>query len=170
MRLSLGSDPAGVAPSLVDALVLLQSSRLSHAIAKANHMLVAGLQIVHVFGLILLLGPLILIGLRVLGLVLREQPLEDIVGQSRALSLIGLALSVTSGIFMFISAPLHYYANWAFDTKMAILLVALTTYALIFAWRPAQVRAHVTLARLHIAVSLLLWVFVCMAGRAIGFV
>ncbi len=167
---SLIAGTATGSSALVDALVLLQGSHLSHAVAKANHMLVAGLQIVHVFGLIFLLGPLILIGLRVLGLALREQPLEDIVGQSRNLSLIGLALSLTSGAFMFISAPLHYYENWAFDAKMATLMAAVLIYALSFAWKPAQVRAHLVLARLHIVASLTLWILVCMAGRAIGFV
>jgi hypothetical protein len=154
----------------MDFLLWLQASQLSHVIAKANHMLVASLQIVHVFGLILLLGPLLLINLRVLGLVLREQPLEDIVGQSLRLASLGLALSVTSGAFMFVSAPLHYYANWAFDAKMGLLVAALVVYALIFAWRPAQVRAHIVLARIHILMSLTLWIMVCMAGRAIGFV
>jgi hypothetical protein len=156
--------------SLVDLLARLQASPLSHGIAQANHMLIASLQIVHVFGLILLLGPLLLIGLRVWGLVLREQPFEDIVRQSLRLASIGLTLSMTSGVFMFLSAPLHYYANWAFDTKMLLMLSALVTYLLIFAWRPNQLRAHGVLARLHVLASVILWVFVCMAGRAIGFV
>jgi hypothetical protein len=156
--------------SLLDLLAWLQASRLSHSIAQANHMLIASLQIVHVFGLILLLAPLLLIGLRVWGLVLREQPFEDIVRQSLRLASIGLTLSITSGVFMFLSAPLHYYANWAFDTKMVLLLSALITYLLIFAWRPNQLRAHGVLAGLHVLASVILWVFVCMAGRAIGFV
>jgi len=156
--------------SLTNFLVWLQGSALSHSIAQANHLLVAGLQIVHVIGLILLLGPLLLIGLRVWGLVLREQPFEEIVGQSLALASIGLTLSVSSGLLMFVSAPLHYYANWAFDTKMALLLAALIAYVLIFAWRAPQLRAQTALTRVHILVSVTLWIFVCMAGRAIGFV
>ena len=158
------------AASITGTLQWLQSGWLSHAIAKANHMLVASLQIVHVFGLILLLGPLLFIGLRLLGWAMRDQPLEDIIGQSRVLSLIGLILSLTSGVFMFLSAPLHYYANWAFDAKMAFLLVALLTYALLYVWKPVQIRAHTTLARVHIVACILLWIMVCMAGRAIGFV
>jgi hypothetical protein len=154
----------------VALLQWLQSTWLSHAIAKANHMLVASLQILHVFGLILLLAPLLLIGLRVLGWVMRDQPLEGIIGQSRRLSLVGLALSLTSGVLMFLSAPLHYAANWAFDTKMTILLVALLTYALLYAWSPPQIRTHAVLARVHIVSAITLWVVVCMAGRAIGFV
>jgi hypothetical protein len=156
--------------SLTNFLVWLQGSALSHSIAQANHLLVASLQILHVFCLILLLGPLLLIGLRVWGLVLREQPFEDIVGQSLTLASIGLTLSVCSGLLMFVSAPLHYYANWAFDTKMVLLLAAITAYVLIFAWRPPQLRAHTALARAHILVSVTLWISVCMAGRAIGFV
>lgn len=151
-------------------LLWLQGSRLSHFIAKANHLLIAALQILHVFGLILLLGPLILICLRVLGLVLREQAVEHIVGPCRRLSLMGLSLSLASGVLMFVSAPLHYYANWAFDAKMLLLLAALLLYGLIFVWSPAQLRAHRTLARLHVVCSLVAWIGVCMAGRAIGFV
>jgi hypothetical protein len=155
---------------LLNILTWLQASYVSHFIAKANHMLIACLQIVHVFGLILLLGPLLLIGLRVWGLVLRQQPYEDIVGQSLVLASLGLALSIFSGVSMFLSAPLHYYANWAFDTKMMLLLSALIVYGLIFAWRPNQLRAHVVIARIHVLASFGLWIFVCMAGRAIGFV
>jgi len=151
-------------------LAWLQTTRLSHFIAEANHLLVAALQIVHVLGLILLLAPLLLIALRVLGLVLAGQPLDAIIGPSRRLSLIGLTLSLTSGAMMFLSAPLHYYLNWAFDAKMMLLLAAATVYGLIFAWSPAAIRARGRLARLHVVVSLGLWIAVCMAGRAIGFV
>jgi len=154
----------------VNLIEWLQSSWLSHAIAKANHMLVASLQIVHVFGLILLLAPLLLIGLRVLGWAMRDQPLEDIVGQSRRLSLVGLLLSLTSGALMFFSAPLHYVANWAFDTKMTLLMAALVMYALLYAWKAEQIRTHAMLARVHIVSAITLWIMVSMAGRAIGFV
>lgn len=170
MDVSLPGGAAAAAVSLIDILEWLQTSGLSHFIAQANHLLVAGLQVIHVFGLIFLLGPLILICLRVLGLVLRDQPFESIIGQSRTLSLMGLGLSLTSGVFMFLSAPLHYYGNRAFDAKMVILLAALISYALIFLWTPMRLRAHAGLARAHVLLSLVLWILVCMAGRAIGFV
>jgi len=171
VSLSGGASPTVfLAISIGDILEWLQASRLSHFIAKANHLLVAALQVIHVFGLIFLLGPLILICLQVLGLVLRDQSFENTLGQSRSLSLIGLGLSLTSGVFMFLSAPLHYYGNRAFDAKMVILLAALFSYALIFRWAPAPLRAHSGLARVHVLLSLALWILVCMAGRAIGFV
>jgi hypothetical protein len=133
-------------------------------------MLVAGLQIVHVFGFIFLLAPLILIALRVLGLVLRDQPLESLVNQSKKLSLAGLVLSLASGVLMFLSAPMHYYANWAFDTKMLLLVAALAIYGLLFLWVAPRGSAHPSMAKLNVSLSLILWIAVCMAGRAIGFV
>jgi uncharacterized protein DUF6644 len=156
--------------SIVDALYFIQTSRFAHAIAESNHLLVAGLQMVHVFGFIFLLAPLILICLRVVGLVLRDQPLENVVRQSRRLSWLGLAMTLTSGALMFLSAPLHYYNNWAFDTKMLLLLTALLFYALLFFWVAARESVHPTLAKISVALSLLSWIAVCMAGRAIGFV
>lgn len=156
--------------SIVDVLLSIQTSRFSHAIAEANHLLIASLQIVHVFGFIFLLAPLLLIGLRVLGLVLRDQPLHDVVGQSKKLSWLGLAMALTSGVLMFLSAPLHYYSNWAFDAKMALLMAALLIYAGFFIGAASQESAHPRLAKILVCLSLLSWVAVCMAGRAIGFV
>jgi hypothetical protein len=156
--------------SLVDALVWIQTSRLAHAIAESNHMLVASLQIVHVFGFIFLLAPLILISLRVFGWVLRDQCLDDVLGQAKKLSWLGLAMAVTSGLLMFLSAPLHYYSNWAFDAKIRLMLVALFIYVIFFIGIARRPSSHPRLARLTICLSILAWVAVCMAGRAIGFV
>jgi len=46
--------------SPVNLLIWLQTSWFAHAIAESNHMLVACLQVVHVFGFIFLLAPLFL--------------------------------------------------------------------------------------------------------------
>jgi hypothetical protein len=156
--------------TVVDLLISVQRSPFAHAIAKANHLLLASLQIVHVVGFILLLAPLLLIGLRILGLVLRDQPLEDIVRPAKKLSWLGLAMAMTSGLLMFLSGPLHYYYNWAFDTKIVLMLAALLLYGGFFAWVAARESHHPTLAKVTVSLTLLAWIAVCMAGRAIGFV
>ncbi len=156
--------------TFVDLLISVQRSPLAHAIAKANPLFVASLQIVHVLGFILLLAPLLLIGLRILGLVLRDQPLDDIVGPAKKLSWLGLAMSMASGLLMFLSGPLHYYYNWAFDTKMVLMSVALVLYGGFFAWVASRESQHPILAKVTVSLSLLAWIAVCMAGRAIGFV
>lgn len=156
--------------SFAHVLFVVQRSRFAHGLAESNHMLVACLQIVHVFGFIFLLAPLILIGLRVLGLVLQDQPLEEILRQPRALSLTGLGMTLSTGLLMFLTAPLHYYNNWAFDTKMLLLLAALLAYAVFFLGVVPRQSTHPSLAKFTVASSVLLWVGVCMAARAIGFV
>jgi hypothetical protein len=156
--------------SLAHVLYTVQKSHFAHALAESNHMLVAMLQIIHVFGFIFLLSPLILIVLRVFGLVLRDQPLQETLRQPRALSLAGLAVTLASGLLMFLTAPLHYYNNWAFDTKMLLLLASLTIYAVLFLGMVPRQSAHPNLVKVTVVVSVVLWLGVCMAARAIGFV
>jgi hypothetical protein len=156
--------------SLSHVLFAVQKSHFAHSLAESNHLLVAGLQIIHVFGFIFLLAPLLLIALRVFGLVLQDQPLQETLRQPRAVSLTGLAMKLSTGLLMFLTAPLHYYNNWAFDTKMLLLLASLTIYAVLFLGVAPRQSAHPTLAKITVVVSVVLWLGVCMAARAIGFV
>jgi hypothetical protein len=52
------------------------------------------------------------------------------------------------------------------------MLVALMLYGGFFAWFAARESRHPTLAKVTVSLSLslLAWIAVCMAGRAIGFV
>lgn len=148
----------------------LQATPLAHGIAKSNHLLIASLQILHVFGFIFLLAPLILLALRILGLILKDQAPAILVGPCRTVSSIGLAMSLGSGVFMFLSAPLHYYGNWAFDAKMGLLVAALALSAALFGWLAYRTPRASLPVKLGISLSIMLWIAVCMAGRAIGFV
>ena len=156
--------------SFVQLLTWVQKSQFAHAIAQSNHLLIAFFQVVHVFGFIFLLAPLILVGLRVYRLVLTDQPLEDVLQHGRRVSLIGLSMTLASGFLMFLSAPLHYYFNWAFDAKMGFLVLAIGLYVAQLLWIAILNARHPVLARLGVSASLLSWIAVCMAGRAIGFV
>ncbi len=53
--------------STAQVLTAIQNSAVAHAVSKTNHMVGAGLQIVHVLGFILLLSSIVLISLRLLG-------------------------------------------------------------------------------------------------------
>ena len=156
--------------TLAHVLYAVQKSHFAHGLAETNHMLVAVLQIIHVFGFIFLLAPLLLISLRLFGLVLRDQPVQEVVRQPRAVSITGLVMTLSTGLLMFLTAPLHYYNNWAFDLKMVLLLAALTVYGVLFIGAAPRQSAHPALARITVAASVVLWLGVCMAARAIGFV
>jgi hypothetical protein len=148
----------------------IQGSALSHAISKANHLLMAGFQVIHVMGFVLLLAALVLIRLRLLGLILAQQTIPAVARQALRLLWSGLALAVGSGLLMFIGSPRHYFYNPAFDTKMVLLVIAVLVQAVLFRKVAHSDQPSPWLARASVALSLSLWFAVSMAGRAIGFV
>jgi hypothetical protein len=153
-----------------DALSFIQSTPLSHAISKSNHLLIAGFQVFHVIGFVLLLAALVLISLRLLGLILQQQPVPEVARQALRLLWSGLALAVISGTLMFIGSPRHYFYNPAFDVKMLLLVAAVIIQTVLFRKVANSSAPRPWLARASVAVSLAMWFAVSMAGRAIGFI
>lgn len=154
---------------MTTALDYIQSSALSHAISKSNHLLIAALQVLHVLGFVLLLASLVLMSLRLLQLLFIQQTVSHVGRQALRLLWSGLALAVGSGALMFIGSPKHYFYNPAFDLKMVLLAAAVVFQALFFRKLIDGVTSH-TWTRISVALSLALWFAVSMAGRAIGFV
>ena len=121
-----------------------------------NSWLFPALQSVHVAGLALLVGAIVLLDLRLLGWALRQHPVAEIDAQTRAWSHRGLAIMLTTGPILFAADTTRYLHNPAFLLKMAILLVALVCQ---FALRRGRLAA---------VLSLVLWTCVVLAGRAIA--
>ncbi len=147
----------------------LQASRLSHAIAKSNHLLIASLQIVHVLGITLLLASLCLITMRLWGLLLAERSAAHVVGEARGLLWLGVLLAFASGAFMFLGSPRHYAYNPAFEAKMALIALAVLGELLVLRAAATETPPR-TAVKLAAGLSLLLWLAVGVSGRAIGFV
>jgi hypothetical protein len=156
--------------STADLLTAIQKTPLSRALAGADHLVMAGLQVVHVVGFILLLASLVLISLRVLGWALKDTPVAEVARDTTRLLWLGLALAALTGLLMFIGAPKHYFYNPAFTTKMALLAVAVIIQAVVFSRVAASESPSPTLARVGVALALVFWFSVSLAGRAIGFV
>jgi hypothetical protein len=114
--------------------------------------------------------------IRLLGWGLRSQPVSDIVNQLRVPKRIGFVLVATCGILLFGSKAEEYYHNIFFQIKLT-LFALIAVHALVF--RPSvynnaeqldQARQIPGRAKLAAALSLLLWVSVACAGRAIGYI
>lgn len=153
-----------------EALTWLQDSWLAHAISKTDHMVGAGLQIIHVMGLVALLASLVLIGLHLLGLAFKQQPTADIAREAVKLACLGLILTALSGTLMFIATPKLYFYNPAFRLKMLLFFVAVVLQLSLFRETAAQTSASPALARASVSISLAMWFSVAMAGRMIGFI
>jgi hypothetical protein len=122
----------------------------------------------HILGIGILLGGILPLDLRLLGL-LRRYPLEVIVPFLTRSAATGLALAIVTGLWLFSVKPAEYLANEAFLWKVMLLAFALANVALQH-W--GMRRRGIQLApatRISAGVSLCLWLSVLVAGRWIGF-
>jgi hypothetical protein len=146
----------------------LQSSAVGQLISGSNHLVGAAVQIVHIAGIVLLLTSVLLVALRLLGLGLREQSVAEVEELARPFLWWGLAATVISGSLFFISTAVIYAPKWAFQLKLVLLVLAvLLQFGLIR--RLVNHPASKAMTRGGAVASLVLWVSVGLAGRAIGF-
>ncbi|MDE3109493.1 MAG: hypothetical protein KGL02_06090 [Acidobacteriota bacterium] len=129
----------------------------------------------HVLTLTLFLGFAVLLDLRLLGVVMRKRPVSEVLDQFNPYLMWGFAVMIVSGVLLFSGDPLSFYSTIFFKIKM-ILLVFAGLNVLIF---NATIRKKVAewdlaaktprAAKIAAVVSLLLWVAIVAAGRAIAY-
>jgi len=124
------------------------------------------LEIVHIAGIALLLGNLVLLELRVFGLG-AALPVEALARLSLGLAATGFGLAAASGLLMFSSQPGELLANRAFTLKMLLLLVAGCNAAAFHA-RGSLQRLDRT-ARVLMLTSTAVWLGILSCGRWIAY-
>jgi hypothetical protein len=124
------------------------------------------IEVVHLLGLTLLLGAVLLINLRRLNMLMRHQSAADVICATR----LGLGVTLASGTLLFVTEAIKCYYNVAFWYKMGLLLAAVVLQAAI-EWRLRDsTTGAASTARAAALLSLTLWFGVGIAGRAIAFV
>jgi len=128
------------------------------------------LQSLHLTGITLLLGTVLILNLRLLNFGFRSVTLSELSGQLWKWTKVGLALTVIAGIMIFLPDPTRYAHSGPFRLKMILLCLALTFQFTIFR---RTVRSGGTGSRVrNIAIaltSLTLWFGVGWSARAIAF-
>ncbi len=127
---------------------------------------------VHIIGLSMLFGAILPLDLRMLG-VWRSVPLETMARILVPLAATGFVIAAITGTLLFAVSAVDYAQMDLFLAKMALVALALINAAVLRfgAWRDVLRAESVTArARLAGAASLLLWVSVIFAGRAIGYI
>nr|WP_250152605.1 DUF2214 domain-containing protein [Ancylobacter radicis] len=126
----------------------------------------------HILGIALLVGPILTLDARLLGLW-RAVPLAVLAPLLTRVAAGGLGLALLTGFWLFTVQPADYLGNPAFLAKLALLALALANTGLQHsrpAWRTARAGGEVTAGvRLSAGLSALLWIAVLVAGRWIGF-
>ncbi|KXF77686.1 hypothetical protein ATN84_10120 [Paramesorhizobium deserti] len=126
----------------------------------------------HVFSIGLLVGSIVTLDLRILGLF-KRYPIAVLGPPLSHMAAAGLVLAILTGILLFTVRPVAYAQNSAFLAKIALVGLGVANALLINRsrrWRLAvaggDVSAQVRLAAL---ISITLWAGAVIAGRWIGF-
>jgi hypothetical protein len=160
--------------NLAAALDWLQKSSLAIHI-RDSLLLFPLLESAHVIALAIVVGTVVIIDLRLLGLATTHRSFQRLAADTLPWTLGAFALAALTGSLMFITNATVYFHNTWFRAK--VLLLALTAInAVVFeltARRSVgnwdQARTPPPLARAVAAVSLVIWIGVIVAGRMIGF-
>ncbi len=118
----------------------------------------------HLIGLALFVGTLLLIDMGLLGVAMRRQPVAQVAAALAPWTWSGFALLMITGPFMFTAQAAKWHDNPVFWFKMLLLIVA-TVFQL-------SVRRRVTAeqpSKLIGAVSLLLWIGMALSAKAMEF-
>ena len=148
--------PASSMDAPINALAALQTHAYAYPL----------LEVVHILGIALLLGNLVLLELRVWGLA-PELPVKPLAQATLWLVVCGFLLVAASGLLMFASQPLELIANRAFLLKVCLLMLAAANAAW-FHSRGSLVKLD-RLAKVQTLLSACIWVAVVACGRWIAY-
>jgi hypothetical protein len=133
------------------------------------------IEAIHVMAVAVVFGTIFIVDLRLLGYRDMARPFSRVFGETLRWTWIGFGLAVVTGSLLFLPNARTYVANTAFALKMLGLLGAginmavfeLTTRRTVASW---DSNAQVPLAaRIVGATSILIWTWVIVCGRWIGF-
>ena len=126
----------------------------------------------HILGIALLVGAIIPVDLRILGLA-SGPPLGPTARALARFAATGLALAIVTGFLLFSVQPLEYAANPAFWTKVSLVALGTLNAVALRAsgtWHMAEVDGKFGAGlKIGAAISLLIWISAVFAGRAIAF-
>ena len=130
---------------------------------------------IHVLTLTLFLGFAVLLDLRLLGVCLRRRKVSEVLGQLNPFLFVGFAIMVISGLLLFSGDPPAFWGTFFFKIKMVFLILAglnvlifnATIGRKVAEWdlAPKTPRA----AKIAAVISIVLWVAIVAAGRAIAY-
>lgn len=125
---------------------------------------------IHICGFTLLVGSIVILDLRLLGVYLRSQAVSRLAKELSPWIWAGIAIQMTTGPYLFSGDPHEYVQIAAFRNKMLFFLLALIFHFTVIrkATAPEADSAPLGWRRPAACVSLGLWFCVLLAGLWIG--
>ena len=161
-------------PHLKELIAFFENSSLADAI-RENDVLFPTIESVHVLAICLVVGSIMAVDLRLIGLASRRRPVSAVTRGILPLTWGAFAVAVVSGLLMFISNAAKYLGNGYFVAKLC-LIAAAGLNMLVFHFISARNQSRWDTqarpprsVRLAGGISMLLWIAVVACGRWIGF-
>jgi hypothetical protein len=159
---------------IASLITSLEASRLATGI-RNSLILFPLIESAHVLGLTMVFGTITIIDLRLLGLASTRRPFSAVAADLLKWTWLAFAVTVMTGLLMFITNAGTYYYNVYFRVKMVLLVLSgvntlafeLTARRSVYTW-DRNGSAPVA-GRTVAAVSLVLWIGVIFLGRWVGF-
>ncbi|HEU0049826.1 MAG: hypothetical protein DMG30_26505 [Acidobacteria bacterium] len=129
------------------------------------------IETIHLIGLTILFGSLMVVDLRLLGVVLRQHSVAVVASDFMIWFWTALLISVCTGVAMFLSEATRMSYNSAFFVKIVLIVLAVTFHLTVHRKVVSSGATNsVLMGKFTACLSLLCWLSVALAGRAIAFV
>jgi uncharacterized protein DUF6644 len=147
----------------------LQHAEWATTLATTNW-LYALVSVLHYFTLFFLIGTILLVDLRILGVAARNQPLATFVEQLQLWTWIGFSLALVSGFLLFATEAGDFAAATSFRVKMLIIALAVIFSLAVQRNVPKWDRAPVIpmTAKVLALLSIVLWLGTVLVGVEIA--
>jgi hypothetical protein len=153
----------------------MQASALGHFIRESGPWTYAVVNLVHILGVSLLFGAVVILDLRLLGLW-RRTPLSSLADAAAPLAAIGFAVAAASGVGLLATNATDYIGNPFLYIKFPAILVGLVNALALRAspaWQARSTRELSATENRRLAwmggASLACWLTAIGAGRMIGY-
>jgi hypothetical protein len=120
---------------------------------------------IHLIGMALFVGTLLLIDMGLLGVAMRRQPIAQVAAALAPWTRAGFVLLLVTGPFMFAAQAAKWHDNPVFWFKMLLLIVATAVQ-----WSVRRKIAAEQPAKLIGALSLFLWISMALSAKMMEFV
>lgn len=158
--------------ALMELFTALEQSSFGYTI-RSSTLLYPFANVAHVLGAILLVGPIMMLDLRLLGLS-RRIPLRLMVQHLLPWAIFGLIVMLVSGFLLFAAEATAYAVNPVFQLKAALIGAGILN-AIVFEllarrnWRDWENYTVPLFPRLLALTSLIIWPLVAASGRLIAY-
>jgi len=149
-------------------MLFLQANPVSTALNSVSWIFPAS-EIFHIVGFGVSIGTVALVDFSLLGVGLRRKGTPQLLKNTAPWTLIALVIVILAGFVLFLTDPLHYLENPAFQFKITCLVLVILFNYTIHRKIALSETASTSTSALVAIVSLVLWVSVVFGGLFIAF-